>query len=369
MAGLYIHIPYCRSKCFYCDFYSRPTTSDMEAYIDTVIAEWHLRTHEVSDKISTVYIGGGTPSLLPYSLLKKLIQSVGKDVDIAKLNEFTIEANPEDISTDNLTAWRDLGINRVSIGIQSFNQTELNAIGRRHDVSAAINALQSLKSANINFNADLIYGLPGQDLNGWKQNLTQLLDYNPPHFSAYLLSYEHGTRLTAMRDKGSIVEASETLACEMYDLLCATAHERGYNHYEISNFALPGMEAKHNSAYWDYTPYLGLGVAAHSFDGYTRRYNPLNISQYITTINSGATAYEVDEEDATNRFNDYIITSLRTNRGFSQDFAKEHFNAELLNEFKRNLRHDNAVTIVDDQIYIPEALWLKSDAILRDLIV
>ena len=381
MAGLYIHIPYCRSKCYYCDFYSRPANdSDIEAYIEALVNEWHSRRHEVEEPFSTVYIGGGTPSLIDDKLLAQLINGLSKDISFSKLLEFTIEANPEDISERRIKQWQAMGINRVSIGIQTFSQSELDSIGRRHPALAGVEAIKLLSAKGINYNADLIYGLPGQTLQKWEYNLHRLLDYNPPHFSAYLLSYEPGTRLTAMRDKGSVNEALEELACAMYDKLCETASNYGYMHYEISNFSRSGMEARHNSSYWNYTPYIGLGVSAHSFDGSVRRFNPNDLKRYIDSMNKGNTFYVIDDENARNRFNDYLITSLRTRAGFSISFAKCMFGSEIVQEFYTNLNNLHSVfenksamapviNLSDDTLVIPEKLWLKSDAILRELIV
>lgn len=383
MAGLYIHIPFCRSKCYYCDFYSRPDTSRGIDYIDAIIGEWDMRRNEISLPIETIYLGGGTPSLLPINLLEKLVNSLNRHIDINALTEFTIEANPEDISNNTIEQWRQCGINRISIGIQSFDSLELETIGRKHDTQSAYDALKTLNDSNINYNADLIYGLPGQNIRSWQKNLKTLLQFHPPHFSAYLLSYEPGTRLFAMKEKGRISEASEELACMMYDTLCQLAHQNGYHHYEISNFSVTGKEAKHNSAYWNYTPYIGLGVAAHSFDGKIRRFNNINLSKYISTIKSGNTYFCVDNESETNRFNDYIITSLRTDSGFSPEIATRYFGNNLVSEFYNNVRRlqnlpfpkgiSQTNRIINHNsngnLSIPEELWLHSDAILRELIL
>lgn len=381
MAGLYIHIPYCRSKCYYCDFYSRPTGgADISNYVEALLQEWHMRCNEIDEVVSTVYIGGGTPSLMDDKLLVRLIDGLSEFIDFSSLKEFTFEANPEDINDRRIELWQSMGINRVSIGIQSFKQSELDVIGRRHRSSVGTEALKLLSAKNINYNADLIYGLPDQTLQNWKDNLCRLLDYNPPHFSAYLLSYEPGTRLTAMRDQGRVNEASEELACAMYEMLCEVAIQAGYNHYEISNFSKPGLEAIHNSSYWNYTPYIGLGVSAHSFDGTVRRFNPNNLKRYLASMNNNRTYYETDDENTQNRFNDYLITSLRTRAGFSPSFAMRTFSHKIVEEFYANLNKLNTdfkikgklapiIKLSDDALAIPEQLWLKSDAILRDLIV
>lgn len=381
MAGLYIHIPFCRSKCFYCDFFSRPQHDEADAYVDALLTEWQLRHEEPGERIETIYIGGGTPSLLSDKQLQKLIAGIGKGIDIRSLKEFTVEANPEDICKERIDTWAAMGINRISIGIQSFNSNELTAIGRRHSAESSVKALECLQKSGINYSADLIYGLPEQSTEEWMANLRTLLQFNPPHFSAYLLSYEPGTRLYAMRENGKVAETDETTACDMYEMLCQTAADNGYRHYEISNFALAGMEAKHNSAYWNLTPYLGLGTSAHSFDGNLRRYNPWDIRRYITSLTERRqTIFETEEESDSNRFNDYVITALRTLNGFSEAFAANKFGNRLTARFSDNVKKlsertlDNGCNLhllrnADGNLVIPERLWLRSDAILREIIV
>jgi oxygen-independent coproporphyrinogen-3 oxidase len=379
VAGLYIHIPFCRSKCAYCDFYSTPNTALMERYVNAISAEFHLRRGEIAEPITTIYLGGGTPSLIPDSLLEHLMHSLAKLLNVNKLREVTIEANPEDISPEQIDFYRSIGINRISIGIQSFHNDELAAISRKHSSESAISALNALKQSGINYSADLIYGLPGQTLHQWNDNLSKLFKFKPPHFSAYLLSYEPGTKLYALKEKGAVAEATETEAIGMYQLLCQTAIEAGYNHYEISNFSKPGSEAIHNSSYWNYTPYLGLGVAAHSFDGAIRRYNTHNILQFVTSIEHGKTFYTIDEELPTGRFNDYIITSLRTSAGFNTNFAMKTFGEQLVRQFMHNISNlitlpapflqSTALEATTTGVRIPETHWLTADAILRELIV
>lgn len=380
MAGLYIHIPFCRHKCAYCDFFSSAGNFQyMERYINSIITEWDLRRSEIDkDPIKTLYIGGGTPSLLPLSLLAELLSHINQTVCLSSLSEVTLEANPEDISSENITDWKNIGINRISVGIQSFNPTSLSAIDRRHSPQASRKALSLLSDCGINYSADLIYCLPGQTLIGWEMELMELLSYRPPHFSSYLLSYEPGTRLFALKGKGLVMEASDTIAEKMFEILCHRADEAGYNHYEISNLAYPGMEAKHNSSYWNYTPYIGLGTAAHSFDGKLRRFNPSGIKKYIESLDSAQLYYQTEDETIENRFNDYLITSLRTVAGFSIPLAQSVFGDEIVTKFMHNLRKSVGIGEIDcifghnDECTgyrIPRHKWLTSDAILRELIL
>lgn len=378
MSGLYIHIPFCRSKCFYCDFFSTASAGDMDFYAEALMTEWSLRKGELQQPVKTIYLGGGTPSLMPTDQISRLIGSIASGgVDIDALEEFTIEANPEDITAETIEGWRRIGINRISIGIQSFDERELASIGRRHSSEASVKALQCLAGSGINYSADLIYGLPGQSLDDWERNLDTLLRFRPPHLSAYLLSYEPRTRLYAMLEKGTVTESDEQLATQMYELLCRKTGDAGYRHYEISNFALPGMEARHNSAYWDYTEYLGLGCSAHSFTGEARRANPANIRGYVDSMRRQAVCAELDEETEEDRLNDYIITSLRTSKGFRRAVAERRFSPSVMNKFDAELEYflennkqKGGLRMNDNgDISISENMWLMSDAIMRELIV
>ena len=370
-ATLYIHFPFCRSKCAYCDFYSSAARgADFGGYVETVAAEWRLRRMELPSMPETVYLGGGTPSMLGPEHITRLSDLLTRDFDTRRLAEFTIEANPEDITPETLDAYSRAGINRVSIGVQSFDPDLLAAVSRRHSPEQAVEALTHLTAGGWNYSADLIYGLPGQTAAQWERDLHRLLDFRPPHLSAYLLSYEPGTALYARRERGLVAEASDTLAEQMYGILCRETARAGYRHYEISNFALPGHEAVHNSAYWDGTPYLGLGPGAHSLgaDG-IRLYNPPGIKKYVEAVNSGSTYFQTDNEDDANRVNDTIITALRTARGLDPQSVSMAFRDEFGANARPLLAQGLLVRSVDGRLAIPERLWLRSDAILRDLIV
>lgn len=379
MAGLYIHIPFCRHKCAYCDFFSAATDQKLfEEYIEALGNEWDMRKHELDgNDVTTLYIGGGTPSILPFKQLDKLFGRLSCDIQIDNLQEVTLESNPEDITRERLQLYQKIGINRISVGIQSFAPSELSAIGRDHTPEASREALRTLSTTGFNYSADLMYGLPGQSILDWEKNLEELLSYSPPHFSAYLLSYEPGTRLYAKMIQGKVEETDEETAREMYQSLCTLSDAAGYHHYEISNLAKPGMEAIHNSAYWDYTPYLGLGPSAHSFTGSIRRFNPIGIKRYINTIQKGVPYVEIDVETDINRFNDYIITSLRTDRGFNPVLATRLFGKDLMERFVRQLDIQLSLGKVENRydsqgnryIRIPRKYWLTSDAIMRELIL
>jgi oxygen-independent coproporphyrinogen-3 oxidase len=362
MAGLYIHIPFCHSKCYYCDFYSTPNRAAVAQVVDAIIAEAEARKDEIAEPFKTVYVGGGTPSILPVEDLQRLLHL---PLDLSQVIETTIEVNPEDVTLERAGQWRNIGVNRVSMGIQSFDDDQLKAIGRRHSAQDAFAAVDSLRRAGIqNISCDLIYGLPGQTVESWRQSLTQLLKLELPHFSAYCLSYEPGTRLYASRQAGKVTEADESTVTQMYEVLMVEAKHYGYQHYEISNFCKPGCHSRHNSSYWDDTPYLGLGASAHSFDGSVRRFNPSNIQQYIATIPS----YEVEEETVVDRINDLIITGLRTSRGLDVNRIPNPYRSEVLASARPYIANGQLLRQADFLI-IPEATWLIADAIMRDLII
>ncbi|MGM9847078.1 MAG: radical SAM family heme chaperone HemW [Muribaculaceae bacterium] len=377
MSGLYIHIPFCQSKCAYCDFFSAPSMlTKQKDYIKALLKELELRKNEVPNPFSTIYIGGGTPSILDSETLNLLFAGLSSYIN-DNIKEFTIEVNPEDVSENLIKTFSANGVNRISMGIQSFDDDTLKLISRRHNSQKAANAINIIKSFNLNFSCDLIYGLPSDNSHKksndlFEYSLDKLLSFAPPHISAYLLSFEKGTQIYSQREKGLISEISDEEAEEAYKYLCDTLRNAGYNHYEISNFALPGKEALHNSNYWNYTPYLGLGCSAHSFDGTLRRYNPNNIPQYISSIlNNNKTIFITEETDDIERYNDLIITSLRTAAGLNikliensfPEFIQEYFHKE-----SRKMISSGLLLIKKNVIYIPEDNWLTSDYILRNLI-
>lgn len=372
MAGLYIHIPFCHSKCSYCDFFSTPRVAGTAAYIEALVREFDLRRDEISEPFTTVYIGGGTPSILSGDMMSRLITELRRRIDFGAVTEFTVEANPEDVTPRWIESVTALGVNRVSMGVQSFDDAELRAINRRHDAATAMRAIGVIARTVPNFSCDLIYGLPGQSSDSWRRSLDRLISFNPPHISAYLLSYEPGTRLYAQLVAGKIAETPDDIVMSMYDILTDSARAAGYNHYEISNFALPGMEAKHNSSYWDSTPYLGLGVSAHSFDGRVRRHNPSDIPGYIAATAAGKIQAVAEDETATERFNDYIITRLRTAAGIDlSDLTSRWppaFAARLSAESRRHVA-SGCLVATSSRLYIPERYFLTADSVLRDLII
>lgn len=361
MSGLYIHIPFCHGKCSYCDFYSLPRSRvDMHAYVDAVVREWEVRHGELPEPVSTVYIGGGTPSMLPAALIESLVGSLS--IDTGSLEEFTIEANPEDVTQEWVSAVAAAGIGRVSMGIQSLVDVELSAIGRRHTAGQALTAIETLKAGGVrNISCDLIYGLPGQTPDSWRYSLQRLMDAGIMHLSAYMLTYEPGTRLYVQRSLGRIREASDDDIETMYGDLVGMAAEYGFRHYEISNFAQPEYRAIHNSSYWDGTPYLGLGPSAHSFDGKVRRANPIDLKRYMSDPGHCA---EEEIPGPFTAYNDRIITGLRTDNGIDvSEFGPEERAA--LDSYRRK---GMMIPAGLNRYRITERAWLMADAIMSDFI-
>lgn len=315
--GIYIHVPFCQSRCIYCDFYS--TTYGMEwkrSYIDALKCEMHLRRAEIDNsRVPTLYIGGGTPSHLPTSLLQEMFQAIHENFTLMEDAEVTIEANPDDVSPEWLAALRNTPVNRISMGVQTFSDSLLRFLNRRHSSSQAIEAVKLCQDAGYsNISLDLIYGLPGQTFQDWKNDVQQLLALGVPHLSAYALSFEEGTVLGRMLQDGSVDEASDELSWQMYEYLMDETKDAGMEHYEISNFAKPGMHSRHNSSYWNGSPYLGLGPGAHSYDGDSiRRSNNTSLKDYIQ-----ATA-DVPHQDEVltpqEQYNELVMTRLRTSQG------------------------------------------------------
>lgn len=362
MGALYVHIPFCHAKCAYCDFYSIANPARIADAARAIAREYALRRGEVKEPMHTLYFGGGTPSILPGDVFSRLAGVLKEDT----VEEFTTEVNPEDVSPEKTSVWKEAGVNRVSMGIQSFDDDELHTIRRRHTAAEAVAAFKTLRDAGIsNISLDLIYALPGQTLESWKMSVDRLLSLHPEHFSAYCLSYEPGTLLNLRLKRGEITPASDELVEAMYGYLCEAARHAGYEHYEISNFALPGFRSRHNSSYWNRTPYLGLGPGAHSCDSNgLRRYNPPDLKQYLSAL----PAFETEEESAEERANDTIITALRTAEGLDPEQIVPEFRSKVLRAAAPHLASGN-LSRHNNRIYIPESRWLISDSIIRDLII
>lgn len=374
MAGVYVHIPFCASRCSYCDFFSTLQLADAGSpYVEAVVAEARLRRGELCGaQVKTLYLGGGTPSQLPLPLLSRLVDGLRQALDLSVVEEFTVEANPDDVTPEWCRAVAALGVNRVSMGVQSFEDPILRLIGRRHTARLAMDAVANLREAGINnISIDLIFGLPGQTVPSWTASVEQAIALKPQHISAYGLTYEEGTRLWHQRERGEVVEVPEEQCLEMYRILVDELQAAGYEHYEISNFALPGYHSRHNSSYWDDTPYLGLGAAAHSYDGKVRRWNPHDLHQYMDKVLAGELACELEELSRSERYDERVMLGLRTARGVDVERLRMDFGDEAWRYFIReatghveagNLR----VTEGGRYVLTRDGIML-SDSIIRDL--
>lgn len=375
MAGIYVHIPFCASRCAYCDFFSTLRLADSgERYVEALIAEARLRHSELRDEpIKTLYLGGGTPSQLLVALLQRLVRGLREVFDLTGLEEFTIEANPDDVTPEWCAALPPLGVNRVSMGVQSFEDDILRFIGRRHTARQAVEAIDNLRQAGIrNISIDLIFGLPGQTVESWSASVRQAVALKPQHISAYGLTYEEGTRLWQQRERGDVIEVPEEQCLAMYHTLVDELQSAGYEHYEISNFAQPGYYSRHNSSYWNDTLYLGLGAAAHSYDGNVRRYNPHDLQQYIDTIAAGETAFQQEELTPWERYDERVMLGLRTARGVDAERLRADFGEQAWQHFVKEAQPHIAtgnLTVKDVSRYVltPDGIML-SDAIIRDLL-
>lgn len=340
MAGLYIHIPFCKSRCAYCGFFSTVSLGKRKEYVDCVCKELTLRNSYLGDEaISTIYFGGGTPSQLDASHIKDILLHIYNIYNVREKTEITLECNPDDITPDFLSAIRSCGINRISMGTQTFNDARLKFLHRRHTASQAIGAVNMAKSAGFdNISIDLMFGFPNQTLEEWKHDVNTALTLGVQHLSAYSLMYEEGTALTRMLERGDFTEIDEELSLQMYEYLLDATKSAGFEHYEISNFAMPGHRSRHNSSYWQGIPYLGIGAGAHSYDGSSRQYNPDNLESYMAAISKGEIPSEKEDLNEDERYNEFVFTSLRTCEGIHLPTLSLRFGNERKDYLMRNAK-------------------------------
>lgn len=330
MLSLYIHIPFCHHKCIYCDFYSIAQKYDFDLYTQTLIKEIENTDNivsNVSKDVSTIYFGGGTPSILSLDNLNQIITCIEKKFNVQSDAEKTLEANPENISLDYAFGLKSLGFNRISLGVQSFDDKDLKLLNRSHNSLMAKQAILTLQQVGFkNISVDLISNLPNTTLSSWKKNLERVFFYKIPHISCYTLMREEGTMLDILLKKEKLQFISEEEQLEQMDFTMDFLAEKGYNHYETSSYAIPGFESKHNTRYWQNGEYIGFGAAAHSFVDNTRFWNESNVKEYVKRINEGNFSKEGREEKLSlkDRYNEYVMLRSRLSNGLNSEYVKDN---------------------------------------------
>ena len=337
MAGIYLHIPFCRKRCHYCDFFKSTDLSQKARMLEGLRKELENRASELaSEEINTIYLGGGTPSVLLIDELKDILQTIRQNYKVAPDAEITMEANPDDLSQAILSALREIGFNRLSMGVQSFSESDLKLMNRRHGVMQAVQSVKWAKTAGFaNISIDLIYGLPNQTLEEWERNVRIAVELDVQHISAYNLTYHEGTVFYDRLKKGILKELPDELSLQQFELLISILKDAGFEHYEISNFCKPGLYSRHNSSYWKSKKYLGIGPSAHSFDLVTRRWNVSSVSGYLDGVENNKPYSESEILTEQDRFNDYIITGLRTIWGISRELIQTEFSVRYLTHFQK----------------------------------
>ena len=360
MAGIYIHIPFCKQACYYCDFHFSTSLKKKEELLMAIKKELILRKHEFgSEEIKTIYFGGGTPSILNSEELQGIFELIYTNYSVIENAEITLEANPDDLTVKKIIELAQLPINRLSIGIQSFFEDDLKFMNRAHTAEESKECLQLALQYFHNITIDLIYGVPNMSAEKWLENLKTAFEFGVPHISSYALTVEEKTALAAFIKKGKVAPVDENLALEHFDILVAETEKQGFEHYEISNFGKPDYFSKHNTSYWLGENYLGIGPSAHSFNGKERAWNVSNNAKYIKSLNSGTLPITVEELSENNRFNEYIMTGLRTIWGVSFAKIEQEFGLEMLNNFKNNIK----------PFLKNKLLELKTDATLGTVLV
>ena len=371
-AGIYLHIPFCQRRCIYCDFFSSTDSGKKAEYVDALCRELVLRKGYLNGRtIATVYFGGGTPSQLAATDFQRIFDTIHTHFRVCPSAEITLEANPDDLTEAYLKSLSSLPFNRLSMGIQTFHEETLRLLRRRHTAVQAIAAFHRCRQAGFhNLSIDLMYGLPGETQERWEADLQQALELQPEHISAYHLIYEEGTALWQLREQHRVSEADEELSLSLFKQLIHRLRENGYEQYEISNFCRPGFPSRHNSSYWDGTPYLGCGAAAHSFDGTSRQWNVASIDGYIQGIRKGVPDTEREELDLATRYNDCIVTAMRTRRGISLSRLRQEFGKELADyclQMARPHLEQGMLEISNDRLRLTEEGIFVSDGIMSDM--
>lgn len=370
MAGIYIHIPFCKQACHYCDFHFSTSLKKADQMIVALAKEIKLRKEEINEPIETIYFGGGTPSILSTDSLKFIIDEVSKYYQVVDEAEITIEANPDDLTAIRIKELAQSPINRLSIGIQSFYESDLKLMNRAHSASEAKACLEEAMTYFDNVSVDLIYGIPKANDEQWLSNIEIALSYKVPHISSYALTVEPKTALASFIEKGIVDEVDDQQALNQFNLLKDLLENKDFVHYELSNFGKEGYFSKNNTAYWQGKSYLGIGPSAHSFNGVQRSWNIRNNTKYIKSISAGELPQEIEQLTVTDQYNEYIMTGLRTIWGVSfakieKDFGKTYKN--YLMEQSSSLINEHLLYIDDNRLFTTKKGQFLSDGIAAKL--
>ncbi|HXK00119.1 MAG TPA: radical SAM family heme chaperone HemW [Gelidibacter sp.] len=371
MSGIYIHIPFCKQACHYCDFHFSTSLKKKDELVVALAKELELRKDEFRNQVvETIYFGGGTPSLLSIEALQMLLDVVYKNYKVSKNPEITLEANPDDLTEGKLIAFSQSPINRLSIGIQSFFGDDLKLMNRAHNSEEAKRCLSMATQCFDNISIDLIYGIPGMSNEHWIQNIETALAFNIPHISCYALTVEPRTALASFIKKGIIKNVDDDLAQEQFHIIIDKLEAAGFIHYELSNFGKPEYFSRNNSAYWQGKPYLGIGPSAHSFDGKHRGWNVRNNSKYINSLEKNVVPIEIETLSITDKYNEYVMTGLRTVWGVNLEKVEQDFG----NSYKTYLLEQSEKHIIEHLLYLEDGKLLVtkkgqflSDGIASDL--
>ncbi|MBI9054706.1 MAG: radical SAM family heme chaperone HemW [Bacteroidales bacterium] len=373
MAGIYLHIPFCKQKCAYCDFYSIVNDKLIEEYVNALCKEIELqRNFLTKEKIKTIYFGGGTPSLLSPKQLQVILDKLIQNFDLENEIEITLEANPDNLSVKYLRALKEIGINRLSVGLQSFIETDLQLMKRKHTVKESIKAIGDAQESGFdNISIDLIYGLPDLTISMWEENIEKALKLNVQHISAYHLTIEPNTLFNKYYQSNKLNLPTEDESLSQFKILKRITEQKGFMHYEISNFALYGFISLHNTNYWMGVKYLGLGPSAHSYNLTSRQWNIQNLRKYMDAISQGKIPYEIEYLTKIEKFNDFLITSLRTMWGLNTEKLKKDFGKDLETYFLSKTKKyidQNLMKESNSNFTLTEKGIFISDNILQDFL-
>ena len=373
LAGIYVHIPYCKQACHYCDFHFSTNTRTKNDLINAIKKEINLRKNFLTEPIETLYFGGGTPSLLSQKEITSIVKELSSHFDLSALKEFTLEANPDDLTQQKLTELSNLGVNRLSIGIQSFNNKYLNYFNRAHNAQMAFDCIRNAKTAGFeNISIDLIFGIPDQSLDELISDLNFAIDSATTHISIYGLTIEHNTVFGKRYKRGQLNPLDEEKTADQLQTIMRQLTDNGFEQYEISNFCKPYFESKHNSSYWQGTHYLGLGPGAHSYNGEIRQFSVRNNAKYIQSIAGEILPLETEQLSLENKIDEYILTRLRTKKGIVLDEFRKNFELDFLSPRIKKIEefvYRGKIAQFDDRICLTDEGKLIADYITEQLLI